>query len=343
MQENKEKENKKKNFHPKKISKDEMGKITSQIEERLHDFIKEGKYKEVLISMGNLGRYSLNNQIYILMQMPEATTVNGMKRWNTLGRHVKPGEKSIKIFAPITRFRDVEVRDEEGNTVLDYDGTPLKERKQRIVGYEQNYVFDISQTDGPEIDVFRFDKNKIVENKATILEGLRKVVERKGFTISYATQEELGSGTYGLCNHNTHEIKILENMSDLQEISTTVHECGHALAHSSYREDFEGLTQNEKREIKEVEAESIACVVCTYLGLDTENFNFSYITGWADGDISKFKKNLDVISSHARTLIKGIEKEVELEEKKEPIEDKTPIEVPTQLLDRNISQGMEMA
>ena len=59
-----------------------------------------------------------------------------------------------------------------------------------------------------------------------------------------------------------------------------------------------------------MEAESIACVVCTHLGLDTKDFNFSYITGWAEGDIRKFRKNLDVISKHARTLIDGIEKEL---------------------------------
>ncbi len=349
MQEkNKENEEKKqKKFYPKRIDKKKMEEITSQIEERLQDFIKEGKYKQVLISMGNLGRYSLNNQIYILMQKPDATTVNGMKRWNVLGRHVIPGEKSIKIFRPLFKIKEKEVKDTNGNTIVDKDGNALKEKKKVVVGYEQGYVFDISQTDGPEINVFHFDEEKIVENKKTILEGLRKVMEENGFTISYATQEELGEGTYGLCNHGTHEIKILEGMSDLQEISTTVHECGHALAHSAYREDFAGLTPKEKKEIKEVEAESIACVVCTYLGLDTQNFNFSYITGWAEGDISKFRENLTIISTHAKTLIKGIEKEMEskTEEKKEiPILDEVhPIEIPLRIIPEKNNRGFEMA
>ena len=61
------------------------------------------------------------------------------------------------------------------------------------------------------------------------------------------------------------------------------------------------------RDIKEVEAESIACVVCSHLGLDTENFNFSYITGWAEGNISKFRKNMDVISHYSLRLIDGID------------------------------------
>lgn len=300
-----------KESHSKRISKKEMEELTKKIDEELLKFIKTGKYKDVLIMMGNLGRYSLNNQIYIIMQKPNARTVHGMKQWNRLGRHVIPGEKSIKIFSPILVRKDKEETKGEES-----------EKGYVCRGFKLGYVFDVSQTEGKKIEAFRFDEDKLVKEKGKILEGLRKTVDKEGYSIRYATKEELGDGCYGLCNHLTKEIKILEGMSDLQEISTTVHECGHALAHSQHREDFEGLTPHEKREIKEVEAESIACVVCTHLGLDTKNFNFSYITGWAEGDIQKFRKNLDVISKHARTLIDGIEKELTPEkEKTEPKEE----------------------
>ncbi len=310
----------KKTYKSKRISKEEMDALTKEIDSSLERFIKEGKYKDVLISMGNLGHYSLNNQIYIIMQKPDARTTYGMKKWNSLGRHVKPGEKSIKIFSPIIKKVEEKDKNDENKT----------NEKYVLTGFQRGYVFDVSQTEGKEIDAFRFDETKLVEDKEKILEGLRKTIKDAGFNIKYASNEELGEGCYGLCNHKTHEILILEGLSDFQEISTTVHECGHALAHSAYREDFDGLTKNEKREIKEVEAESIACIVCTYLGLDTQNFNFSYITGWASGDISKFRKNIDVISKHANTLIKGIEKEFVIEKAKEEKENPTiPIEVIT--------------
>lgn len=321
MEEKKEKTGKK-NYSAKRFTKQEMDDIISQIDQRLHDFMKAGKYKEVLIAMGNLGKYSLNNQIFILMQMPSALTVNGMKKWNSLGRHIIPESKGIKIFRPVVKSKEVFVEDEDGVIVEDKDGNMLKKRKDVLVGYQQGYVFDVSQTDGKPIDVFKFDEGKTVENKDMILNALRKTAEDNGFGILYANEKDLGAGTYGECNHLTHEIRILEGMSDLQEISTTVHELGHALAHSGYREDFKGLTQEEKRGIKEVEAESIACVVCTYLGLDTENFNFSYIAGWSDGDIGKFKENLEVISKHARTIIDGIENEFALVRSKEKEEEK---------------------
>lgn len=307
------KEGTKKKYVPKRFTKKEMDDIAAEIDMKLHDFIKAGKYKDVLLAMGNLGKYSLNNQILILMQRPDAKAVNSMKKWNLMGRHIVPGEKAIRIFAPILKNVEKNVVDENGKPVLDKDGNQKKAKDLLPVAYEQAYVFDISQTDGKELDVFRFDEKKVVENKETILKGLKEAVREKGYTISYATKEELGEDCYGLCNKATHEIKILKGMSDLQEVSTTVHECGHALAHTDYRKDFEGLTPMEKREIKEVEAESIACVVCTHLGLDTQNFSFSYIAGWSDGDVAKFKENLDVIAKHSQSLIRGIEQEFDKE------------------------------
>lgn len=292
----------------KKISQSEMDEIISKIDRGLNEFIRQGKYKDVLISMGNISKYSLNNQIYILMQMPSATSINGMKRWNTFGRHVIPGSKSIKIFSPILKYKERDMKDENGDFILDTNGDHIKERKKFIYGFEQVSVFDVSQTDGKPLDVFKFDEKKVVKNKNAILDSLKSIAKEHGYSISYASKKELGDGTYGLCNHLSHEIKILEDMSDLQEISTTIHECGHMLAHSVTRKDFEGLSFTEKREIKEIEAESIACIVCSYLGLDTRNFNFSYISSWADGDILKFRKNLDVISFYAQTIIKEIDK-----------------------------------
>ena len=202
MEEKKER----KEVRSKRISKEEMEELTRKIDEELERFIKEGKYKDVLIMMGNLGRYSLNNQIYIVMQNPNAKTVHGMRQWNRLGRHVIPGEKAIRIFSPILVKKDKEKTDDKEN-----------EKGYVCQGFKLGYVFDLSQTEGKEISAFRFDDEKLVKEKDGILEGLRKTVKDKVYSILYAGKEELGDGCYGLCNHATKEIKILEGMGDLQE------------------------------------------------------------------------------------------------------------------------------
>lgn len=302
----------KKKFDPKKLapySKDELKKITEEIDKRLDTFIKTD-YKNVLNYMGNLGKYSIQNIIYILIQNSKAKTCKSLRQWNYEGRSVKKGEHPLKIMAPIREITWEDKLDEDGNQVIDNKTMkPIKNRKEVIKGYKPAFVFDISQTDGKELNVFKFDETKTVEDKEAILRGLENVVKNKGYKITFVKHDELGDDTYGLCNKKEKVIKIRNDLSDLQTVSTAVHECGHALAHTDYRKDFAGLTPMERREIKEVEAESISCVVCTYLGLDTSNFNFSYIAGWGNGDISKFRENLKVISTHAQALIGGINEE----------------------------------
>lgn len=281
-----------KKYKTNKITKDEMNELTNRIDEGLVKFIKEGKYKEVLMSIGNLSNYSLNNQLYILMQDKNAKTIYGIKKWNTLGRRIKEGEKALKIFAPIIKRID--------------DSEEVK-----VLGYKRESVFDISQTEGKELDVFKFDGTIVVDNKNIIVDALKDTIAKYGFSVNFVSIEELGEGVFGLCNHKEKEIKILDNLSDLQEISTLVHECGHALAHHENRVDFKGLTKKEMRQIKEVEAESISCIVSSYLSLDTQNFNFSYITAWSNADIKLFRRNLDLISKYAKVLIDGINNEFE--------------------------------
>lgn len=300
----------KKNYSPKIFSKEEIKTIMTDIDNKLFEFIKSGKYQDVLLMMGNLGKYSLTNQLYILLQNPEATTVKGMKQWNYLGRSIIPGSKSIRIFAPIVETIQQEVKDKDGNLLLDEAGNPIVNSKQIVRKYKASYVFDISQTNGKELEIFKFNELTPVDKKETIMQGLLNVVYKQGYSFRYASEEELGKGCEGMCKYNPKEILVKDGMSDLQTISVLVHECGHALAHGPYRESFEGLKQLPSRDIREVEAESIACVVCSYLGLETTNYNFSYISGWANGDIEKFRKNMDVISECSIKLINGIEDEM---------------------------------
>ena len=125
-------------------------------DDKLTEFIKSGRYKDVLLSMVNLYRYSVRNQILIMMQKEDATTVNGMSAWNYAGRSVIPGEKSIKIISPVFTKVEKEKTDENGNVVV--------EEEQVLVGYKVGHVFDISQTQGREIEKITCDQEIAIEH-----------------------------------------------------------------------------------------------------------------------------------------------------------------------------------
>ena len=60
---------------------------------------------------------------------------------------------------------------------------------------------------------------------------------------------------------------------------------------------------------REVEAESIAYVVCQHFGIDMSDYSFAYVTGWSKNkETPELKSSLDCISKTAAEMIDAIEK-----------------------------------
>ena len=69
-----------------------------------------------------------------------------------------------------------------------------------------------------------------------------------------------------------------------------------------------GLPEKDRR-TREVEAESVAYVVCQHFGVDTSNYSFGYVAGWSRGrEVEELRSSLECIRSTAAGLIDGIER-----------------------------------
>ena len=79
----------------------------------------------------------------------------------------------------------------------------------------------------------------------------------------------------GDCNHALRRIRIEVRNGQRQQVKTLAHELAHAILHADRAE----LT----RERCELEAESVAFIVCAGLGLDTSEYSFGYLAVWAGG------------------------------------------------------------
>lgn len=91
------------------------------------------------------------NVLLIAGQRPNATEVRGVQGehgWNKRGRHVRKGEKGLRIFAPC-RSRATTTIDTATDT--DAAATPGREgNKVHIRRFTTRYVFDVGQTDGAD-------------------------------------------------------------------------------------------------------------------------------------------------------------------------------------------------
>ena len=97
---------------------EKMKQTLDKLEAGVIEFFTSEKYITYLQVMSKFHTYSANNQVLIAMQMPDATAVAGYNSWiRNFDRHVKRGEKSITILAPMQTARSYRRKEKPSNSV----------------------------------------------------------------------------------------------------------------------------------------------------------------------------------------------------------------------------------
>ena len=298
-------------FDPKAAAearKAEMEEITSKLEKGVKDIFDGANYQQYLNFCAKLPRYSVNNQILIMMQKPDATMCQSFTNWKEVNRHVRKGEKGIRILAPAPykMQKEQEKVDASGKTVLDKDDEPVKETVEvTINAFKPVSTFDVSQTEGEPIPTPGVDElTGSVEGYETLLAAIKEVVP---VPISF---EQIDSGAKGFYHLEENRIVVQEGMSEAQTVKTLLHEASHQALHS--KEAMDSAGEKKSKNQKETEAESVAYVVCQHYGIDTSDYSFPYVATWsADKEVPELKASLDTIRRTASELIVKIDEKVQ--------------------------------
>jgi hypothetical protein len=245
------------------------------------------KWTQYLDVQSKFHRYSPNNVMLILMQNPYATRVAGYNAWKALDRQVLAKESALRILAPMKYKKD---------------DAPEGEEAREIRGFKLVPVFDISQTEGPDLpDIVSKLEGLAPEG---VFVKLTEFAQGIGFRVE--RPESLDSGANGDTTHSEGRIRVVSTNSEAQQAKTLAHEIGHALLHDPGVE----ATNELARGLKELEAESTAYVICTALGMDTSDYSFGYVAGWAGGApeaIQGIKASTRRIQKAATAVLKTFE------------------------------------
>ena len=87
-------------------------------------------------------------------------------------------------------------------------------------------------------------------------------------------------------------------LEDMQIAKTLIHEYSHSILHK---------TTDKDSDQREIEAESLAFVLCDHFGIDTSDYSFGYIASYAAQDEAKLKTILSNIQSTAHEMIDKLE------------------------------------
>ncbi len=167
-------------------------------------------------------------------------------------------------------------------------------------------VFDVSQTEGralPRLGAEELSGN--VEQYQVLAAALEQLSP-----VPVRYEAPASPGAKGCYSHSEQRVYVRPGMSQVQTLKTLIHEIAHAKLHALPVENgsITGLPEKDRR-TREVEAESVAYVVCQHFGVDTSDYSFGYVAGWSRGrEMEELKASLECIRSTAAGLIDGIER-----------------------------------
>jgi antirestriction protein ArdC len=240
---------------------DRADELHQQLLDQVRRLRRSEEWLQAMITAARFHDYSLGNWLLLWAQAEQrGTTVTrpaGYRRWQELGRQVRKGETGYRILAPVTR-----------NVTADQHDSEDKERT--VVGFRVVTVFDIAQTEGVPFPDVR-PRLLTGSGSADLLEAGISMIEEAGYRYSLSPLR----GPNGVTRPGSRQVIVEAGLDGAQMTKTTIHELAHVHMHAA-----DGHIECRGR--IEVEAESVAYVVCGAVGLDTSEFSVAYVARWAD-------------------------------------------------------------
>lgn len=131
-------------------------------------------------------------------------------------------------------------------------------------------MFDVSQTEGRELPSYGAEElTGNVQNYDAMLKAITKLAP---VPVVFSEPDGNARGRYV---HSEQRIYLDSGMSQIDTISILIHETAHAILHALPVKDGVVVGVPEKsRRTREVEAESIAYIVCQHFGIETGDSAF---------------------------------------------------------------------
>lgn len=268
-----------------------LAALQQQITDGVAALTDAAQWRTLLGTAAKFHRYSLGNLLLIARQRPDATQVAGFSAWKELGRTVRKGEKGIAILAPFT----VKPRDED----LEKD----PDAKPRVL-FRAVYVFDIAQTEGaPLSQPTPVPSPELLagDGPAGLYEAVAAQITAAGFQLE---RGDCDGGANGYTSWDRMVVRVRADVDDAHAVKTLIHEWAHIrFGHGrSSARDYRA-----HRGVCEVEAESVAYILCVAHGLATADYSLPYVAGWSDGDAKIVKATADGVVRTASAMLDELE------------------------------------
>ncbi len=265
--------------------------------------IEEGRWAEFVRFSSKFRMYSPRNVMLIYVQARERdfvpTRVAGYVAWKKLGRSVRRGESGLVIFSPICRsvpgVQAVRPSSDSGGTHDERSPRSSDTSSASVIlGFRRSYVFDISQTEGEDLEEPLTPLTLSGDAFPEVEAFVRSYLIAHGYTVRFVALQ----GMNGRTDVSARLVEIDASLPPTQRVKTLVHETAHAVLHAHGAPD---------RALAEVEAEATAYLFLDGIGLDSSRYSFPYILRWASGEMAMVAEGLQRAMGLAHRLVGAYE------------------------------------
>jgi len=263
------------------MSNQVIKQITDELKTKLDSLvINEDELKEYYKFTSRFYRdRSFRNTILIYMTKPNSEVVATYNQWISEHNRIVVACIVCRSFKTKDCKCDKRTSPTRINQLMPIVAKAKTEDEEDKIFFRAYNVFDIEDTEPLNekgLAVHNPNRPKLLEGQEgqEIINGVKTYLESIGWSFE---ESKITDGSNGYTVHGLKKVRIKMNNSKLQKAKTSVHELAHVLLHAN-------INYFECRDLAEVQAESVAYIVCNYFGLNTDDYSLRYINGWASDE-----------------------------------------------------------
>jgi hypothetical protein len=272
-----------------KADDERLARLHEVLVARVTELVSGEDFMAFVAESAKFHRYSPQNRLLIACQLidrgvqPDGLTAS-YKTWEKIpaidgGRcQVAKGEKAMWIYAPMATTRRV-IDDTTGDeTVV----------AGKVRGFKPVAVFHQSQLEHAPalVEPPMPELLQGPDAPMRVWDAVAAELSTAGFTVGLVERGR-GVSWNGQTDFTRREVRVHDDLAPAQRLKTLLHEW----AHTTMGHDQPGLD----RRVMEVEAESVAYLLCERVGVDSQQYTVPYVTGWAG--------SVDVVKSTAERVL----------------------------------------
>jgi len=275
--------------------------LHNALREKLTHMSSSDDWINYLSAARTFHRYSPQNQMLLALQGAQGH-VAGYRTWQRIPSteggtcQVAKGESGLRILAPM-----------KGSAKTIDETTGDQVTKHFLRGFRTVKVFHQGQlVASPDIGQDAVTPTLLTGTNRwqDVFSAVKDHLEDAGYDVGFQTPTPTESWN-GYTDYNAAKVRIASTLEGPQQVKTLLHEWAHVqLDH--HERSLGGLT----RDMREVEAESVAYLLGQTIGLDSQGYSVPYITGWSGGDPKLIEQTAMQVLETTKQLVDTLEHEL---------------------------------